>query len=644
MKRPFATSLITVGSLNLFALGALAQGDSIPGVPPTAGPTFGPISQLEGGGLNRGLPNPAVPPTLKTDVTVPELYVNGTFYQKARVVSQDGKGKVVFTTSTGQVDCLFFEIDPIALNLLRVKSPQEEELEKLQQSHRMTPANVIPTSVPSGSDTNPNKWGINNDLLKDEELAHRWGGPGGTKTIEGIWLFNSEIWLNFQGSHIGGEVFNAEGLAIGAYKTAWSAAEMRMSANAYDITFENEDLAPIHVEMRDHNFLVGQDLLGNPFRARRPGYIPYEYQDDRLDKTITEKTPEEVAMVELDFLRLVRCYNHPWTSDVEQGPDCAAPPQEEIEHRLKSFHGGSNPVIKGLLAEIPTHVKAIEDMRMVKKIKMENLEMMASVMFQRTVTRTNTNSFSGVSSTTTEVEVDHEGRNQFLRKAEEEWDAKIRDLNTLLDCEYQNIAMQLGETAPQMYQTKLVLPKLVEVKVSDGMLIVENVSGYPLSNLTIKMEVVHAESGDSPDDFRLFYSPCLHMGQKRYSSAAWLMKEEPGDTIPDETRETQLSPADIRSFKITAWAREARQNEEIVAVVPERAANGSVGPANMLSTGARVLQWTNKAGKNVLAEFVRMEGSSVVIKRDTGEIFTIPLSDLDEASQAQAGECAAGGQ
>jgi hypothetical protein len=508
----------------------------------------------------------------------------------------------------------------------------------------MAPTIPMPTLAPSGSDTNPNKWGINNDLLKDEALAHRWGGPRETKTIEGIWLFNSEIWLNFRGSNIGGEVFNAEGLAIGAYKTAWSAAEMRMNANAYDITFENEDLAPIHVEMRDNNFLVGKDLLGNPFRARRPGYIPYEYQDDLLDETITEKTPEEVAMVDLDFLRLVRCVNHPWTSDVEQGPDCAVPPQEEIEHRLKSFNGGSNPLIKDLLAEIPTHVKAIEDMRMVKKIKMENLEIMASVMFQRTVTRTNTNSFSGVSSTTTEVEVDHEGRNQFLRKAEEEWDAKISDLNTLLDCEYQNIAMQLGETAPQMYQTKLVLPKLVQIKVSDGMLIVENVSGYPLSNLTIKVEVVHAESGDSPDDFRLFYSPCLHMGQKRYSSAAWLMKEEPGDTIPDETRETQLSPADIRSFKITAWAREARQNEEMVAVAPERAANGSVSPANMPSTGARVLQWTNKAGKNVLAEFVRMEGNSVVIKNNTGEIFTVPLSGLDEASQEQAWECAAGGQ
>lgn len=615
-------------------------------MPPTAGPTFGPISQFEIGGLNRGLPIAGQPPTLKTDVTVPELNVNGYVYQKARVVSQDGKGNVVFTTSTGDVECKFSDIDPIAFNLLRAKSPQEEELEKLQQNGRMPPITSKPTIAPSGSDTIPKNGGINNDLLKDEELAHRWGGPGESNTIEGSWIFNSEIWLDFQGSNIEGEVLNDEGLAIGSYKTAWSPAEMRMSSKAYDITFRNDDLAPIHVEMRDSNFLVGQDQIGNQFRARRPGYIPDENQSDLLDGNTVEKTPEEVAMVDLDFLRLVRCVNHPWTSDVEQGPDCAAPPQEEIEHRLKSFKGDSNPVIKGPLAEIPDRVKAIEDMRIAKKIKMEDLERMASVMFQRTATRTNTNSFAGVTTTTTttEVDVDNEGRNQFLREAEAEWDAKISDLNRLLDCEYQNIAIQLAEMAPQMYQTKRVLPKLVEVKISDGMLIVENISGYPLSNLTIKVEVVHAETGDSPDDFRLFYSPCLHMGQKRYSSADWLMKEEPGDTIPDETRETQLSPAAIRSFKITAWAREARQNEEMVAVVPQRAQSGSVNPATIPSTGDRVLQWTNKSGKNLLAEFVRMEGNSVVIKNNTGGVFTVPLSDLDAVSQAQAWRCAGEGQ
>ena len=56
---------------------------------------------------------------------------------------------------------------------------------------------------------------------------------------------------------------------------------------------------------------------------------------------------------------------------------------------------------------------------------------------------------------------------------------------------------------------------------------------------------------------------------------------------------------------------------------------------------AAPLEWTNKEGKTIVAEFVRLEGESVVVRRDGREL-TIPLATLSLASRIQSMELGAG--
>jgi hypothetical protein len=50
---------------------------------------------------------------------------------------------------------------------------------------------------------------------------------------------------------------------------------------------------------------------------------------------------------------------------------------------------------------------------------------------------------------------------------------------------------------------------------------------------------------------------------------------------------------------------------------------------------ATPLKWTNSEGKSIIAEFVRVEGESVVVKKD-GKAFTIPFAKLTPESAEQA--------
>ena len=56
-------------------------------------------------------------------------------------------------------------------------------------------------------------------------------------------------------------------------------------------------------------------------------------------------------------------------------------------------------------------------------------------------------------------------------------------------------------------------------------------------------------------------------------------------------------------------------------------------PQEPISTG--LLPWTNTDGKTIQAEFIRLNGDSVVIRKD-GKEFSIPISKLTTASAAQA--------
>ena len=55
------------------------------------------------------------------------------------------------------------------------------------------------------------------------------------------------------------------------------------------------------------------------------------------------------------------------------------------------------------------------------------------------------------------------------------------------------------------------------------------------------------------------------------------------------------------------------------------------------ATGDAILQtWTSVDGRSIQAKFVRMEGDDVVIQRNDGQTFTLPLSKLSPESQELA--------
>ena len=57
-------------------------------------------------------------------------------------------------------------------------------------------------------------------------------------------------------------------------------------------------------------------------------------------------------------------------------------------------------------------------------------------------------------------------------------------------------------------------------------------------------------------------------------------------------------------------------------------------PGNLFAQDA--LKWTNVDGKEVVGEFVRMEGKTVVIKLENGKEAKVPLSSLSLESHLQA--------
>ncbi len=52
--------------------------------------------------------------------------------------------------------------------------------------------------------------------------------------------------------------------------------------------------------------------------------------------------------------------------------------------------------------------------------------------------------------------------------------------------------------------------------------------------------------------------------------------------------------------------------------------------------GAPMQAWTSVDGRSIQAKFVRIEGDNVVIQRDDGQTFTLPLTKLSPASQELA--------
>lgn len=93
-------------------------------------------------------------------------------------------------------------------------------------------------------------------------------------------------------------------------------------------------------------------------------------------------------------------------------------------------------------------------------------------------------------------------------------------------------------------------------------------------------------------------------------------------------KESQPPAASIEIIK--AWIAEG------ASLDGKKPATAQVKPADPSVSASPLMTWTSTDGKTIRASFQRLEGDNVVIKREDGVVFTLPLSRLSPESQAQA--------
>ena len=105
------------------------------------------------------------------------------------------------------------------------------------------------------------------------------------------------------------------------------------------------------------------------------------------------------------------------------------------------------------------------------------------------------------------------------------------------------------------------------------------------------------------------------------------LPNDDADVMPPEGK-NKLTDAELEVFK--AWINEG-------ASLTGGGAAPATAPAAMPAAAGGVLKWTNTEGKTIEAEFMGLEGDSVLLKiPSTGVTHILPLSKLSAESQAQA--------
>ncbi len=105
------------------------------------------------------------------------------------------------------------------------------------------------------------------------------------------------------------------------------------------------------------------------------------------------------------------------------------------------------------------------------------------------------------------------------------------------------------------------------------------------------------------------------------------LPDDDADVMPPEGK-NKLTAAELDLFK--AWITEG-------ASLTGGAAAPPATPAPMPAAAGGALKWTNTEGKIIEAEFMGLEGESVLLKiPSTGVTHILPLSKLSAESQAQA--------
>lgn len=132
-------------------------------------------------------------------------------------------------------------------------------------------------------------------------------------------------------------------------------------------------------------------------------------------------------------------------------------------------------------------------------------------------------------------------------------------------------------------------------------------------------KILAPETAESPGQ-KLHHKVMLHWRQKTS-----IPSNPPIDTTP---------PRDPPPIEIKA-PPEPLQAEESAAPHPPEDPIVPAKPPEPPSPPSGPLPWTNTDGKTIEAEFIRLDGRSVVIRKD-GKQFTIPLAKLSPESRKQA--------
>lgn len=114
-------------------------------------------------------------------------------------------------------------------------------------------------------------------------------------------------------------------------------------------------------------------------------------------------------------------------------------------------------------------------------------------------------------------------------------------------------------------------------------------------------------------------------------STMWVnctLADDDSDVMPPEGK-NKLTAAELETFK--AWINEG------ASLTGGGAAPAAAPAAAMPAAAGGALKWTNTEGKTIEAEFMGLEGDSVLLKiPSTGVTHILALSKLSAESQAQA--------
>lgn len=471
----------------------------------------------------------------------------------------------------------------------------------------------IPESTESSGVTDTSEEGPGNDTPEDEwSLLGSWRFKDGT-----VRVFKTDIPEELQRAvPLKGEIVNADGAVEGYWSqpnefegpsVPWPthANQLYLINFAEGLKIPNDRGEPISgtvlVSLNDPGYLLGKaehDAGDTPtIRARKIGFAPVERSVTSKSPSPTSNSSTPKVEVDRDYLRLIKAVSDPWTDDPLQAEDCTQTPLVQIERRMGEFDGGTNPEMRELVAAIVTGRERIESAERVARERIAQVESDFDETANRTTTFSGTD-INGNLYSRTEVTGttfgDVLGNMFFSAAARTGGEANIRSEQEALAYEYWKTNLKLAEVAPRIYSTAPPRSQLVKVRFSKDGFVIENVAGHALTDLTVRIDLYHFSMVPKRYGCRLYFSPNLNAGEKRYASIAQLQidpeKPHPYEIEWRPDRRTDhagtgdewlVSAGGICEMRVFAWSSEGRQEVEIQRF-PDAAKRGAAYEAKLV--------------------------------------------------------------